>query len=177
MSIDLISYLLLPGFSSRIFSRVPDLLVGGIRPHLYCLPILKAEVHREALVAAATSGNPKFFLGTDSAPHATKDKESACGCAGVFSAHCCVEIYAEVFDSEGKLDLFEDFCSSYGADHYGLPRSTETITLERKAWTVPATYEFGDHDVTGLRAGEKVQWSIVGLEEYSATSPLKKRKI
>jgi dihydroorotase len=140
------------------------MLVGGIRPHLYCLPILKAEVHRQALVVAATSGNPKFFLGTDSAPHATATKESCCGCAGIFSAHCAVELYAEVFDKEGKLEYLEDFASSFGADHYGLPRSTETITLERKPWTIPLTYEFGDATVTPLKAGEEVQWRIVGLE-------------
>jgi dihydroorotase len=149
---------------SLYISFFADLLVGGIRPHLYCLPILKAEVHRVALVQAATSGSPKFFLGTDSAPHTTLTKESACGCAGVFSAHCCVELYTQVFDEQGKLDLLEDFCSSYGADHYGLPRSTETITLERKAWTVPATYEFGEETVTGIKAGEEVPWTIVGLE-------------
>lgn len=140
------------------------LLVGGIRPHLYCLPILKAEVHREALVAAATSGNPKFFLGTDSAPHATFTKEASCGCAGVFSAHCAVELYAEVFEKENKLHLLEDFCSSYGADHYGLPRSTETITLEKKAWKVPTTYEFGVNTVTPIKSGEYIQWSIAGIE-------------
>lgn len=140
------------------------MLVGGIRPHLYCLPILKAEVHRLALVAAATSGNPKFFLGTDSAPHATHTKEAACGCAGVFSAHCCVEMYTHIFDQEGKLDLLEDFTSSFGADHYGLPRSTETITLIRQPWTVPQTYEFGTETVTGLKAGEEVPWKIVGLD-------------
>eukprot|EP00429_Kryptoperidinium_foliaceum_P061748 CAMPEP_0176100044 /NCGR_PEP_ID=MMETSP0120_2-20121206/50176_1 /TAXON_ID=160619 /ORGANISM="Kryptoperidinium foliaceum, Strain CCMP 1326" /LENGTH=301 /DNA_ID=CAMNT_0017434085 /DNA_START=169 /DNA_END=1071 /DNA_ORIENTATION=- len=124
------------------------LLVGGIRPHLYCLPILKAEVHRQALVKAAISGNPKFFLGTDSAPHATHTKEAACGCAGVFSAHCAVEMYAQIFDQENALDKLEDFTSSFGADHYGLPRSTETITLERNPWTVPNTYEFGEYTVT-----------------------------
>ena len=141
------------------------LLVGGIRPHLYCLPILKAEVHREALVGAAMSGNKKFFLGTDSAPHATHTKESSCGCAGIFSAHAAVELYAEVFEKEGKLELLEDFCSSFGADHYGLPRSTETITLEKKGWKVPNSYDFGEHKVTPLKAGEYIQWSIVGLDQ------------
>ena len=140
-----------------------DLLVGGIKPHLYCLPILKKEIHRVALVRAATSGNPKFFLGTDSAPHTTDSKESACGCAGVFSAHCCIELYAEVFESQGKLDLLEDFCSSFGADHYGLPRSTETITLVRKPWTVPATYAFGEETVTPIKAGDEIQWQIEGI--------------
>jgi dihydroorotase len=138
-----------------------DLLVGGIRPHLYCLPILKAEVHRVALVAAATSGSPKFFLGTDSAPHATHMKESACGCAGVFSAHVCIEIYAQVFDEAGKLDRLEDFCSSFGADHYGIPRNTATMTLEKTPWIVPKTYELGEHTVTPLKSEEEVPWQIV----------------
>jgi len=154
----------------RIFRNVPlttsspptDMLVGGIRPHLYCLPILKAERHRVALVAAATSGNPKFFLGTDSAPHATHMKESGCGCAGVFSAHAAIEIYAQVFDQEGALDKLEDFMSSFGADHYGLPRNTETITLKREAWLVPKTYNFGDDfTVTPLKAGDTLVWKLV----------------
>ena len=138
------------------------MLVGGIRPHLYCLPILKAEIHRQALVEAATSGSPKFFLGTDSAPHATHTKEAACGCAGVFTAHAAVELYAEAFDQMGALDKLEDFCSSFGADHYGLPRNTTTITLEKKAWKVPATMDFGDGlTVTPLRGGQEIQWQIV----------------
>ena len=115
-----------------------------------------------ALLEAATSGSPKFFLGTDSAPHATEDKESACGCAGVFSAHAAVELYAEAFELAGALDKLEDFASSYGADHYGLPRNTATITLEKKAWKVAASMDFGDgKKVTPLRANEEVQWSIV----------------
>lgn len=138
------------------------MLVGGIRPHLYCLPILKREEHREALVKAATSGSNKFFLGTDSAPHATNTKESFCGCAGVYTAHAAIELYAEVFERAGALDKLEDFCSSYGADHYGLPRNTATITLEKKSWTVPKIFDFGDgNTVTPLRAGEEVLWSIV----------------
>jgi dihydroorotase len=141
-----------------------DMLVGGIRPHLYCLPILKAEPHRQALVAAAISGSSKFFLGTDSAPHAVFTKESCCGCAGVYTAHAAVELYAEVFDENDALDQLEDFCSSFGADHYGLPRSTRTIVLEKTAWTVPLSYEFG-HDtgdtVRPLRAGEDVAWRII----------------
>lgn len=145
------------------------MLVGGIRPHLYCLPILKAEVHRQALVEAATSGSPKFFLGTDSAPHATHTKESACGCAGVYSAHVCIEIYAQVFDEAGKLDKLEDFCSSYGADHYGIPRSTATLTLEKTSWTVPATYEFGPDTVTPLKANEEVPWKIVASAKKQKT--------
>lgn len=138
------------------------MLVGGIKPHLYCLPILKAKKHQEALVEAATSGSPKFFLGTDSAPHSTDDKESACGCAGVFSAHAAVELYAEAFDEADSLDKLDNFCSSYGADHYGLPHNTKTITLEKKSWTVPESFDFGDgKTVTPLRAGKEVQWSIV----------------
>jgi dihydroorotase len=138
-----------------------DMLVGGIRPHLYCLPILKSEVHRQALVHAATSGSPKFFLGTDSAPHATHLKQSACGCAGIFSAHVCIELYAQVFDEQGKLEMLEDFCSSFGADHYGIARNTDSITLEQSPWTVPLTYEFGDLTVTPLKAGEEVAWKII----------------
>jgi dihydroorotase len=138
-----------------------DLLVGGIRPHLYCLPILKAEIHRVALVEAATSGNPKFFLGTDSAPHAVDAKETSCGCAGVYTAHAAVELYTEVFDRVGKLDKLEDFCSSFGADHYGLPRSTKTIQLEKKSWKPPLTYDFGNgKTLRPLRAEEDVRWTI-----------------
>lgn len=141
---------------------VTDLLVGGIRPHLYCLPILKAEIHRKALVKAATSGSPKFFCGTDSAPHATDDKESACGCAGVFTAHAAVELYAEAFEKEDALDKLENFTSVYGAQHYGLEPSEKTITLEKTAWTVPKSYDFGDgRRVTPMRAGETVAWKIV----------------
>jgi len=146
---------------SITLSMFLDMLVGGIRPHLYCLPILKSEDHRKALVEAATSGNPKFFLGTDSAPHATHTKEASCGCAGVFSANCCIEIYAQVFEEAGRLDRLEDFCSSFGADHYGLPRNTDFITLEKKSWTVPKSYKFGEHIVTPLKAGEEVLWTIV----------------
>lgn len=138
------------------------MLVGGIRPHLYCLPILKAEEHRQALLAAATSGSPKFFLGTDSAPHAVSSKEAACGCAGVFTAHAAVELYAEAFEQVNALDKLEDFCSSFGADHYGIPRSTTTIVLEKRAWTVPSNYAFGDDQlVRPLRFGEEVQWTLV----------------
>ena len=138
------------------------MLVGGIRPHLYCLPILKAEVHRQALVKAATSGNPKFFLGTDSAPHSKDAKESPCGCAGVFTAHAFVELYAETFDKTGQLSKLEDFCSSFGADHYDLPRNTATITLEKKPWTAPMSFDFGNGThLRGLRAGEEIQWTVV----------------
>ena len=138
------------------------MLVGGIRPHLYCLPILKAEEHRQALLEAATSGSNKFFLGTDSAPHATDRKEATCGCAGVFTAHAAIELYAEAFDRVNALDKLEDFCSSFGADHYGIARSTATMTWEKRSWTVGKTFDFGDgQTVTPLRAGEKVLWTIV----------------
>ena len=121
----------------------------------------QAEVHRSALVEAATSGSPKFFLGTDSAPHATFAKQSACGCAGVFSAHCAIELYAEVFDKMDRLDRLEAFTSFYGADHYGLARNTTTMTLEKKSWTVPLSYTFGNDLITPLRFGEEVEWTIV----------------
>lgn len=137
------------------------LLAGGIKPHFYCLPILKRETHRQALVAAATSGSPKFFAGTDSAPHETGDKESCCGCAGCYTAHGAVELYAETFEKEGKLDLLENFMSVYGARHYGMELNEEKITLEKKSWDVPKNYEFGKTDVTPLRAGETIAWSIV----------------
>ncbi|MEW6254252.1 MAG: dihydroorotase, partial [Planctomycetota bacterium] len=117
---------------------------GGIRPHLYCLPVLKRELHRQALVAAAVSGNPKFFLGTDSAPHAVGAKESACGCAGIYTAHAAIELYAEVFEDAGALDKLEAFASFHGADFYGLPRHTDTITLVREPWTVPQRLALGD---------------------------------
>ena len=155
-------------YSSQLFLFclfLIDLLVGGIRPHLYCLPILKAEVHRQALVQAATSGSPKFFAGTDSAPHATHDKESSCGCAGVFTAHAAVELYAEVIDSVGALDKLENFTSLYGAQHYGLEvtkLNRKTLVLEKTAWTVPKSYDFGEgQTVTSMRAGETVAWRIV----------------
>lgn len=141
------------------------MLVGGIRPHLYCLPILKGEQHRLALLKAATSGSPKFFLGTDSAPHPTSDKESACGCAGIYTAHAAIELYAEAFDSMGALDALNNFASIYGAQHYGClaPESDRrTITLEKVAWKVPRAYDFGDGmTVTPLRAGEEIAWRIV----------------
>lgn len=137
------------------------LLVGGIKPHFYCLPILKREKHRIALLEAATSGSPKFFAGTDSAPHETPSKESACGCAGVYSAHGAVELYAETFDAVGKLDLLEAFTSKFGAQHYGLDLNTEKITLVKKRWKVPPIYDFGDSTVTPLRGGETIAWSIV----------------
>ncbi|MBA3505242.1 MAG: dihydroorotase [Betaproteobacteria bacterium] len=136
------------------------LLAGALRPHLYCLPILKRESHRQALVAAATSGNPKFFLGTDSAPHARRLKESACGCAGCFSAHAAIELYAEAFEDAGALPALEGFASHFGADFYGLPRNADTITLTREPWRVPAVYPFGDDEIVPLRAGEAVRWRV-----------------
>ncbi|MFA6970141.1 MAG: dihydroorotase [Gallionella sp.] len=140
------------------------MLVGGIRPHYYCLPILKREMHREALVKAATSGSPKFFLGTDSAPHAQHTKENACGCAGCYSAHSAIELYAEAFEAAGALDKLEAFASFYGADFYCLPRNTETITLRREDWQVPDSVGFGEHRLVPLRAGETMKWKLVGNE-------------
>ena len=136
------------------------LLVGGIRPHFFCNPVLKREAHRLALVRAATSGSPKYFLGTDSAPHARGEKESACGCAGCYSAHAAIELYAEAFDRSGALERLEAFASFHGADFYGLPRNTATITLKREAWVVPASYPFGEHTVVPLRAGETMRWRL-----------------
>lgn len=137
------------------------LFTGGLRPHHYCLPVLKREEHRRALVAAATSGNPKFFLGTDSAPHLRRDKESACGCAGIYSAHAAIELYAEVFEAAGALDRLEGFASFYGADFYQLPRSSELLTLERRSWTVPSLLETQQGALLPLRAGEPMPWSLV----------------
>ena len=138
------------------------MLVGGIRPHLYCLPILKREKHREAVARAAMSGNPKFFLGTDSAPHPRGAKESACGCAGVFSAHAALPFYASAFEKEGKLDKLEGFASFHGADFYGVARNAGTTTLRKAPWTVPETYEFGGDVVVPFFAGETVDWKVVG---------------
>jgi len=136
------------------------LFLGGIRPHHYCLPVLKREEHREALVAAATSGNPKFFLGTDSAPHSRVTKEAACGCAGVYSAHAAIELYATAFEEAGALDRLEGFASHFGADFYGLKRNADTITLLRKEWTVPQTLRFGGDELIPLRAGETIPWQL-----------------
>jgi dihydroorotase len=136
------------------------MLVGGIRPHYYCLPLLKRETHREALVIAATSGNKKFFLGTDSAPHAQHTKENACGCAGCYTAHAAIEMYAEVFEHAGALDKLEGFASCFGADYYGLPRNTQKITLRKEAWQVPASLGFGEHRLVPLRAGEAMNWKL-----------------
>ena len=136
------------------------LFAGGIRPHLYCLPILKTEDDRCALVDAAVSGDPRFFLGTDSAPHARHTKENACGCAGVYSAHAGIELYAEAFESAGALPRLEAFASHFGADVYGLPRNTDTITLVKSPWTAPAAYPFGDDSLVPWRAGEPLAWQL-----------------
>lgn len=137
------------------------LLAGGVRPHLYCLPVPKRETHRRAVLQAATSGNPKFFLGTDSAPHAKTAKETACGCAGCYSAHAALELYAEAFEAEGALHRLEAFASFHGADFYRLPRNGDKVTLRREAWTVPAEYAFGGQTLVPLRAGEAVCWRVV----------------
>ena len=138
------------------------IFAGGIRPHHYCLPVLKREVHREALVAAATSGSAQFFLGTDSAPHARHAKEAACGCAGIYSAHAAIELYAEAFEQAGHLDRLEAFASVHGADFYRLPRNAGAITLVREPWTVPDSYAFGDDVLVPFRAGETIAWRIAG---------------
>jgi dihydroorotase len=133
---------------------------GGMRPHHYCLPVLKRERHRLALVEAATSGSSQFFLGTDSAPHSVAAKQAACGCAGIYTAHAAIELYAEVFEARGALDRLEAFASFHGPDFYGLPRNRETLTLVREPWTVPDTIAFGDEQLVPLRAGERVQWRL-----------------
>jgi dihydroorotase len=133
---------------------------GGIRPHYYCLPVLKRERHRQALVEAAISGSPKFFLGTDSAPHAIGAKECACGCAGIYTAHAGIELYAEAFEAAGALAKLEAFASFHGADFYGLPRNAERITLRRMDWTVPERLAFGETSLVPLRAGENVAWQM-----------------
>lgn len=137
------------------------MFTGGIRPHFYCLPVLKREEHRQALIAAATSGDPKFFLGTDSAPHARDAKEATCGCAGIYTAHAGIELYAEAFESAGALDKLEAFASRHGPAFYQLPVNTSRITLRREAWTVPNSFPFGDGQLVGLRAGERVAWRLV----------------
>jgi dihydroorotase len=136
------------------------LFAGGIRPHNYCLPVLKRERHRQALVAAAVSGNPRFFLGTDSAPHPQGAKESACGCAGLYTAHAAIELYAEAFERAGALDRLEGFASLHGPDFYGLPRNTDSIVLEKRAWQVPASYPLGDDRLIPMRAGESIAWKL-----------------
>lgn len=137
------------------------MLVGGIRPHLFCLPILKRQRHQQALCDAVASGSEKFFLGTDSAPHARHAKEAACGCAGCYTAHAALELYAEAFDELGALDKLEGFASLHGPDFYGLPRNTDTVTLVRESWDVPASLPLGDQTIVPLRAGESIQWRVV----------------
>ncbi|HNN08470.1 MAG TPA: dihydroorotase [Azospira sp.] len=135
---------------------------GGVRPHWYCLPVLKREIHREALVGAAISGNPKFFLGTDSAPHARLAKEAACGCAGCYTANAALELYAEAFEAAGSLDRLEGFASHFGPDFYRLPRNSGTVTLEKRPQTLPAAYDYIPGDtLVPLRAGETLAWTFV----------------
>jgi dihydroorotase len=136
------------------------IFTGGIRPHYYCLPVLKRETHRVALLNAATSGNTRFFLGTDSAPHPAHLKEHATGCAGCYTAHAAMEMYAEAFDSVGKLDQLEAFASFNGADFYGLPRNTGKMTLKREAWTPPESFQFGEAELKPLRSGEALPWRV-----------------
>ncbi|MDY7218933.1 dihydroorotase [Denitrificimonas sp. JX-1] len=136
------------------------MLAGGIRPHFYCLPILKRNIHQEALLDAATSGSNKFFLGTDSAPHAQSAKEVACGCAGCYTAYAAIELYAEAFEQRNALDKLEGFASHFGPDFYGLPRNTEHITLIREPWKAPTTLKFGEQHLIPLRAGEAIQWRL-----------------
>jgi dihydroorotase len=138
------------------------ILVGGVQPHHYCLPVLKRELHRQALTDAATSGDPRFFLGTDSAPHGRTTKETACGCAGCYSAHAAMALYAEAFEAAGALPRLEAFAAFNGADYYGLPRNTHRITLVKDPWRVPSCYDFGDDTVVPLRAGENISWRVEG---------------
>ena len=139
-----------------------SLFAGGINPHHYCLPVLKREPHRRALVKAATCGNPKFFLGTDTAPHARAMKESCCGSAGLYTAHAALELYAEAFEAAGALDRLEAFASHHGADFYGLPRNRGKVTLEKVEWEVPREYPFGAETVVPMRAGQKLGWRFAG---------------
>jgi len=136
------------------------LFQGGIRPHLYCLPVLKREHDRQALLDAVVGGDPRFFLGTDSAPHARGTKEAACGCAGIYSAHAALELYAEIFEQAGALPRLESFASEFGPRFYGLPLNAATVTLERREWTVPAEYPFSNQTIVPLRAGEKLAWRL-----------------
>lgn len=140
-----------------LFNR-NHMLAGGIRPHYYCLPILKRNTHQQALIAAATSGNPKFFLGTDSAPHARSKKEAACGCAGSYTAYHGIELYAQAFDNANALDKLENFASCFGPDFYDLPRNTDTITLTRSDWQIPESLPLGDDKLAPLLAGETIHW-------------------
>ena len=142
-----------------LFNR-NHMLVGGIRPHYFCLPVLKRNIHQQALIEAATSGSSKFFLGTDSAPHTQANKENACGCAGSYTAHAAIELYAEVFDQESAIDKLEGFASFNGPDFYKLPRHTDTITLVKESWDVPATMPFGNDVVVPIRANDKILWQV-----------------
>lgn len=142
-----------------LFNR-NHMLVGGIKPHFYCLPILKRNIHQQALIEAATSGNKKFFLGTDSAPHAKGRKESSCGCAGSYTAHASLELYAEAFEAAGKLENLEAFASFNGADFYGLPRNSDTVTLTQEEWPVPESMPFGSDIVVPIRGGETIRWKV-----------------
>jgi dihydroorotase len=138
------------------------MLVGGIHPHNYCLPVLKREVHRQALLNAATSGNPKFFLGTDSAPHERQRKENDCGCAGIYTAHAAIELYADIFAQAEALDKLEGFASHYGADFYRLPRNSDTITLVKQPWTVPDSYPFMGSEIVPFQTGQLISWALQG---------------
>lgn len=138
-----------------------EMLVGGIKPHHYCLPVLKRETHRQALIKAAISGNSKFFMGTDSAPHARNQKESACGCAGMFTAFAAIELYAEAFDQADALDKLEQFTSFNGPSFYGLKANNDKITLKREKWTVPESFPFGEDVLVPLRAGQTINWKLV----------------
>lgn len=140
------------------------LFKGGVRPDYYCLPVLKREQHRQALVAAATSGNPKFFLGTDSAPHARSTKHAACGCAGIYTAHAALSLYAQAFEQASALEKLEAFASHFGADFYGLPRNDTQVRLVRENWSVPTEYTFGNEVLTPLCAGEQVAWRVEVIE-------------
>jgi dihydroorotase len=146
-----------------------QLLAGGIRPHYYCLPILKRAAHRRALIAAATGGSGKFFLGTDSAPHAKVAKEAACGCAGCFSHHAALELYATAFEEAGALDRLEGFASHFGADYYGLPRNRDTVTLERRTWRLPEELDLGGEPLVPLAAGQELAWRMI--DRRSGVSP------
>jgi len=149
----------------HLLSNRNDMLVGGIRPHLYCLPILKREQHQQALIKAATCGSPKFFLGTDSAPHVQAKKETACGCAGCYTAYAAIELYAEAFDAADALDKLEGFASFHGADFYGLKRNESQITLIKESWQMPEQLPLGNDTVVPYRAGEQMQWKL--FNQYS----------
>jgi len=147
--------------SARDMYERNEIFKGGIRPHLYCLPVLKRKRHMLSLIEAATSGNPRFFLGTDSAPHSKSAKENACGCAGIYSAHAGIELYAKVFEKEHALDKLEGFASKFGADFYGLAYNEKSITLSKEDWTVPTHYPFADEVIVPLLADETMSWKLV----------------